>query len=207
MGKIHCRITRRNGVSGSNQQIDCLRATICTPKGADNQQLGEDSTLSSSVNNIDMAGALEAVKTYLMHYLTNGETVHLDGIGSFQLSIGLKQMVDSDAKVNAKQVEVKGITFRPVNSFVKGIKKNVTFVIDEDKRDHATPDVAVALLRTHFATCLLEQRPAQITIRRFAALSDCSYSTAYKRVKQLVLDGRLLPSPDTKALYIPGPEL
>ena len=207
MGKIHCRITRRHGVSGSNQEVDCLRATISNANDADGRQLGEDSTHASSINNIDMAGALEAVKTYLMAYLSKGETVHLDGIGSFQLSIGMKQVTPADAKVTAWQIELKGITFRPADSFVKNIRKEVTFVIDEDKRDHATPEEILTRLRNHFATCRAEHREEQITIRRFAALVACCYNTASQRVAQLVADGYLIHSSDYKGHYLPGPKL
>lgn len=207
MGKIHCRITRRHGVSGTDQQIDCLRATISPTTGADSQRLGDDATRASSINNIDMAGALEAVKTYLVRYLTAGEIVRLDGIGSFQLSIGLKQMLPADAKVTAKQVEVKGLTFRPAENLMTDIRKDVSFVIDEDKRDHATPDEAVDLLRSYFATCRQEHRSEFITIKRFAALTACCYSTANHRVKRLVADGLLIPSAEAKYCYLPGPKL
>lgn len=207
MGKIHCRITRRHGVSGSNQEVDCLRATICNANDTDGRQLGEDSMHASSINNIDMAGALEAVKTYLMRYLSCGETVHLDGIGSFQLAIGLKQLTPADAKVTARQIEVKGITFRPSDNLMENIKKDITFVINEDKRDRATPDEALAVLRNHFATCRQEHRPEIITNRRFASLIASSYSTANRRVKQLVALGCLVPSPDFRGHFLPGPKL
>lgn len=207
MGKIHCRITRRHGVSGSNQQIDCLRATICSPSNPGNRQLSEDATHASSINNIDMAGALEAVKTCLMRYLSNGETVHLDGIGSFQLSVGLKELTPTDAKVTARQIEIKGITFRPADSLINGLRQNVSFIIDEDRRDHATPDEALVLLREHFANCRQEQRAETITIRRFATLTASSYNTARRRVKQFVTDEYLRPSPDFKGHYLPGERL
>ena len=207
MGKIHCRITRRHGVSGTDQQRECLRATIATPTHTDDRQMGADSTVASSFNSIDMAAAIESVRHYLCSYLSDGGIVHLDGIGSFQLSVGLTEMVPADAKVTARQIGVKGITFRPVNSFVKGIKKNVTFVIDEDKRDHATPEEILTRLRNHFATCRAEHREEQITIRRFAALVACCYNTASQRVAQLVADGYLIHSSDYKGHYLPGPKL
>lgn len=207
MGKIHCRITRRHGVSGSNQQIECLRATICTPNDTGNRQLGEDATYASSINNIDMAGALEAVKICLLRYLSNGETVHLDGIGSFQLSIGLEELTPADAKVTARQIDVKGITFRPADSLVSGIRQNVTFTIDEDRRDHSTSDEALDLLRGHFAICRQEHRAETINVSRFAALTSCCYSTALHRVKRFVAEDYLCPSPDFKGYYLPGARL
>lgn len=207
MGKIHCRITRRHGVAGSNQQIECLRASIRTAQDTDGKQMGKDATRASSINNIDMAGALEAVKTYLSHYLANGETVHFDGIGSFQLSIGLKQMMPSDAEITARQIEVKSIIFRPAESLLTDIKNSTSFVIDEDKRDHATLDETLALLRSHFAACRQEQRAETLTLRRFSALCACSYTSARRRVKQLVADGYLLPSPDFRGHYLAGPTL
>lgn len=206
MGIIHCRITRRKGMSGAEQK-DCLRATISSKNDTDNRQMGEDSTHASSFNNVDMIAAVETIGTYLNRYLSAGETVHLDGIGSFQLSIGMKEMVPSDAQVTARQVEVKGITFRPSEKFMAKLKNNVRFVIDEDHRDVATDDATVVeRLRQHFASCRESGQPEVITAKRLASLTASSYNTAYKKVIQLVDEGYLLPSRDSRGLYIPGPE-
>ena len=102
--------------------------------------MGEDSTHASSFNSIDMAAAIESIKTYLSHYLSAGQTVHLDGIGSFQLSLGLKKMAGADEKVSARQVEVKGITFRPAASFMTQVTKDMHIFI-----------TALRLIRSFFA--------------------------------------------------------
>ena len=208
MGKIHCRITRRHGVSGTDQQRECLRATIATPTHTDSRQMGADSTIASSFNSIDMAAAIESVRHYLCSYLSDGGIVHLDGIGSFQLSVGLTEMVPADAKVTARQIGVKGITFRPSESLMKHLRLATTFVIDEDRRDAtATTDEALDQLRAHFAACRQEQRTETITVRRFAALTATSYNTAKKHLRALVADGCLAPLADVPGVYQPGPNL
>ena len=207
MGKIHCRITRRNGVSGTDQQKECLRATISSSHDTNNRQMGEDSTHASSFNNIDMAAAIETIKTYLGMYLSCGETVHLDGIGSFQLSIGLKEMTPATTKITARQIEVKGITFRPADSLMARIKDDVHFVIAEDKRDLAREADGIDLLRSYMARCRDEGRMEVISIRRFAAICNCSYATAYRRVRALLADGYLVRSSDMHNCYVPGPAL
>lgn len=207
MGTIHCRITRRKGLSGT-EQMDCLRATIASKEDTDNRQMGEDSMHASSFNNIDMSAAIEALSTYLGNYLSTGKTVHLDGIGSFQLSIGLKEMLPADAKVTARNVEVKGITFRPSEKFMAKLKKDVRFVIDEDHRDVATDlDVILERLRQHMAACRENGRPELISIKRLAALTASSYNTAHNKMGQLVSEGYLIPSTDERSLYLPGPNL
>lgn len=191
MGKIHCRITRRHGVSGTNQHLDCLRATIVSPNGRDSRQMGEDSTNASSFNNIDMVAAVEVIRTYLNRYLSCGETVHLEGIGSFQLAIGLKEMASADAKVTARQIEVKGITFRPADSLLTDIRSDATFVIDEDRRDLVTRDESFRLLQSYFQDSLAAGLPALITVKRFAAISNSSANTAGKRLRAFCAAGYL----------------
>lgn len=69
MGKIHCRITRSHGVSGTNQQIDCLRATISPTTGADNQELGEDKEDSTEKQQISIQYADDDEMKQMMAFM------------------------------------------------------------------------------------------------------------------------------------------
>ena len=207
MGNISCRITRWHCVSGMDQQGDCLRVSILSSQNTTARELGEDITQSSSLNNIDMAAAVEAIKTYLSAYLSTGQIVHIDGLGSFQLAIGLKENARPDAKVTARNVEVRGVTFRPSESFVRKLRDDVHFVIKEDRRDTVSVADSIGLLCSYMAQCRAEGRAEAINVKRFGPLASCSESTARSRLKALVADGFLVPSPDFRGYFIPGPRM
>ena len=207
MSIIFCRISRRNGVAGTQQRKDCLRVSIASKSDINERQMGEDSTHASSFNSIDMAAAIESIKTYLSHYLSAGQTVHLDGIGSFQLSLGLKKMAGADEKVSARQVEVKGITFRPAASFMTQVTKDMHLFITEDTRDIVSQDDALHCLRDFVARCRAQGQAELINVQRLSALFNCSESTARNRVKQFVEEGYLAPAAGIPHYYVPGANL
>ena len=207
MGNIPCRITRRHCVAGTDQEGERLHVSILSAQDTTDSVMGEDVTQSSSLNNIDMAAAIEAIKTYLSAYLSTGQTVHFDGIGSFQLAIGLKKNTHPEAKVTARDVEVRGITFRPADSIMKTLRRDVHFVIKEDRRDEVAAADSIVLLRSHMAQCRQEGRAEAINTKRFASLVSCSETSARRRLKALVADGYLTPSPDFRYYYVPGPKL
>ena len=62
---IFCRITRRNGVAGTEQRWDCLRVSIASKSDINGRQMGEDSTNASSFSSIDMVVAIKSIKTCL----------------------------------------------------------------------------------------------------------------------------------------------
>lgn len=207
MGNIPCRITRRHCVAGTDQEGECLHVSILSTTDMSADEMGEDTTHSSSLNNIDMAAAIEAIKTYLSAYLSAGQTVHFEGIGSFQLAIGLKKNTLPEARVTARDVEVRGVTFRPSDSFMKTLRRDVHFVIKEDRRDEVAAADSIVLLRSHMAQCRQEGRAEAINARRFASLVSCSETSARRRLKALVADGYLKPSPDFRFYYLPGSKL
>ena len=169
--------------------------------------MGEDCTNASSFSSTDMAAAIESIKTYLSHYLSAGQTVHLDGIGSFQLSLGLKKMAGADEKVSARQVEVKGITFRPAASFMTQVTKDMHLFITEDTRDIVSQDDALHCLRDFVARCRAQGQAELINVQRLSALFNCSETTARNRVKQFVEEGYLAPAAGIPHSYVPGTNL
>ena len=74
MSNISCRISRRNGVAGTEQRRDCLRVSIASKSDINERRMGEDSTNASSFSSIDMVAAIESIKTYLSLYPFTDET-------------------------------------------------------------------------------------------------------------------------------------
>lgn len=69
MSNIFCRISRRNGVAGTEQRWDCLRVSIAGMSDINELRMGEDSTNASSFGRIDMAAVVESIKTCLSLHL------------------------------------------------------------------------------------------------------------------------------------------
>ena len=74
MSNISCRISRRNGVAGTEQRRDCLRVSIASKSDSNERRMGEDSTNASSFSSIDMVAAIKSIKTCLSLYPFTDET-------------------------------------------------------------------------------------------------------------------------------------
>ena len=111
-------------------------------------------------------GAAKAVLIQLaevmQYYLANGHSVRLDDIGSFSLSLGLKEGRESeeldgdDAKRNARSLHVKGVNFRANKQFLRDINRACKLELGGTSRMNRSPfskeeriNKAVEFIKTH----------------------------------------------------------
>lgn len=75
-----------------------------------------------------MQHVLTTISDELAHYLANGYTVTLDGIGTFQATLQVKKDKEADSidgdeqKRNAVSLEVKGVNVKSAKSLVKDVR-------------------------------------------------------------------------------------
>ena len=84
-------------------------------------------------NTTMMLSALITLKDEIIEQLRNNNRFRIDGIGTFQMKVGLKTKNDEDGnsikphftdpdKITANDVEVQGVSFTPDPSFIKALK-------------------------------------------------------------------------------------
>ena len=199
--KVACRISKRNIVSGTEQSQAGLRVTIENPSILTSEMMAEDIGYSSSLTPSDVQAVFVSLKQQFINALSVGKTVSIDGIGTFSLSIGTGHPMYDGEKVKAKDICLKGITFRPTKSLIEGLE-GIHFSPKQDISAPLNGEEAVAALRDYMAD---DSHGQMITIARLATLLHCCYSTAKQRIHAFCDSGILQPSPYVRHCYIPGP--
>ena len=91
----------------------------------------------NTYNTIMMQSSLTVLKNEIIEQLRNNKRFRIDGVGTFQMKVGLKTKHDEEGnpvkphytdpnKIKANDVEVQGVSFTPDPSFVKALKDRVS---------------------------------------------------------------------------------
>lgn len=102
------------------------------------KMLEEELALHSLQNNFTLDGAVEWLKKQMVSHMNFNHRIHLNGIGTFSLSIGLKPVVDEDGTVHKRivtdpnditgnEVEVTGINFVPDKELLDYAKQELVY--------------------------------------------------------------------------------
>ena len=86
---------------------------------------------------IAMQSSLSVLKNEIIEQLKSNQRFRIDGIGTFQMKMGLKTKQDEEGNpvkphftnpddIKANDVEVQGVSFTPDPSFVKALKNDTT---------------------------------------------------------------------------------
>jgi hypothetical protein len=87
----------------------------------------------NTYNTTTMLSSLIVLKDEIIEQLRNNKRFRIDGIGTFQMKVGLKTKYDEEGnpikphftdpdKITANDVEVQGVSFTPDPSFIKALK-------------------------------------------------------------------------------------
>ncbi len=87
----------------------------------------------NTYNTVMMRSSLSVLKDEIVEQLRNNMRFRIDGIGTFQMKVGLKTQYDEEGNpikphftdpdaITANDVEVQGVSFTPDPSFVKALK-------------------------------------------------------------------------------------
>ncbi len=102
------------------------------------KMLEEELALHGLQNNFTLDGAVEWLKKVMVSHMNFNRRIHLNGIGTFSLSVGLKPVVDEDGTVHKRivtdpkditgnEVEVTGINFVPDKEFLDYAKQELVY--------------------------------------------------------------------------------
>ncbi len=91
----------------------------------------------NTYNPIIMQSSLCVLKNEIIEQLRNNKRFRIDGVGTFQMKVGLKTKYDEEGnpikphftdpnKITANDVEVQGVSFTPDPSFTKALKEKTS---------------------------------------------------------------------------------
>lgn len=91
----------------------------------------------NTYNATTMQSSLSVLKDEIIEQLRENKRFRIDGVGTFQMKVGLKMQYDEEGnpikphytdpnKITANDVEVQGVSFTPDPSFVKALKDRIS---------------------------------------------------------------------------------
>ena len=154
--------------------------TIATSEIA--QNIHKRCTLTMS----DIKAVLSELHDELVFHLCNGNSVHLEGIGYFRLTLSAPKDI-TPTNMHRQNISIKAVDFRADTSLKKDLAEKAQFKRTEHKHRSASLDIYEidALLVDYFET------NQYLTRRRFEQLCDFTPSTAARHLKRLLDEGRL----------------
>ena len=140
-----------------------------------------------------MYAAVRIIRETLIHYLSIGHTVTIDGLGSFRLSLGLKdgkkmEPIDDESdetKRNAQSVEVKKVIFKVDRGFLDDLNDNVVLERSETRKIKS-PGTSEEE-RLQMALNYLESHPF-FHAKEYAELTGLSLTSARYELRKFVAD-------------------
>ena len=154
--------------------------TIATSEIA--QNIHKRCTLTMS----DIKAVLSELHDELVFHLCNGNSVHLEGIGYFRLTLSAPKDI-TPTNMHRQNISIKAVDFRADTSLKKDLAEKAQFKRTEHKHRSASLDIYEidALLVDYFET------NQYLTRRRYEQICDFTPSTAARPLKRLLDEGRL----------------
>lgn len=147
----------------------------------------------------DLQAAMSEISDRFLEALQNGDRVHLEGIGYFQMTLSCPPDVKSRKEVRAEAIRFRSIAFTPEKSLRKQLK--YTRFIRSDRSGHtlnSSEDELTEALTAYF------KEHEYITRRELEKMCYMTRSTAYRRLKEWMSEGRIKAAPNIDA-YAPVP--
>lgn len=172
------------GKDGTGSQR--LHAKVVTKNVVTTKNLRENITRKCTATPADVAAVLTAISDELYDALSDGYSVHIDGLGYFSLSLSCNSEAGSRNMDNV-DVWVRGIKFVPEKVFVEKFgTANLVRVKDESRHsEKMSDDEVMKRLETYFAKNQYMQRSD------FEELTGFNLSKSSRYIKRLVDDGVL----------------
>jgi len=140
---------------------------------------------ASSLTVGDVKASLLSLIEVMANELASGRRVHLEGLGYFQLTLS-SPSVKSPKEIRAESIRVKSVAFRAETSFKKRFLNIPLERVREKRHSNRYSEIEIdGLLTSHFLD------NTYITSRKFQTLCGFTESTAKRRLRQLIANGKL----------------
>jgi predicted histone-like DNA-binding protein len=192
---IKCRATRRHLRNGTETgDLQGIRVTVAYPQKHTLHDMAKSINNSSSAGKADVVGVWTAMEEEIIRILSDGNRVELGTLGTLSLEVGTRQRRSIEEGVTSKDIVVKGITFTPSKRLNQAMDE-LSFECDGIVSHPLSEARMLEALGEYFA------QHQYITVRTFATLCKCSSSTADRRIKSLIAQGKLRKSDISSQMY------
>ena len=162
-----------------------LHARVITSGTVSTNELAKEIQSRSTMSSADVKGVLTALKDVITAHFRDGERVHIEGLGYFQITLSCPS-VRTTHEIRAESIRFKSVAFRPENELLKQLKTMSFERVSEKRHSRNHPeDVITDRLTRYFAN------HPYITREDFQRLCGMIKSTANRRLRQFVKEGKL----------------
>ena len=192
---IKCRATRRHLRNGTETgDLQGIRVTVAYPQKHTLLDLAKNINNATSANVADVVAVWTAMEAEIIRILSHGDRVELGTLGTLSLEVGTRKRKSVREGVTNKDIVAKGITFTR--------SKRLNQMLDELAFE-CDGVVSHPLGETRMMEALEEYftKHQYITVRTFATLCKCSISTADRRIKSFITQGRMSKSDLSTRMY------
>ena len=136
-------------------------------------------------------GVVMAVCEHLAYEISNGYSVKIDGLGTFNAKLGVckdKEMdnfTEGTTKRNAKSIEVTGVSFRADKELIKEIDRNCT--LERGGEERLRKPQMTQKERIEKAQKFI-QKNGFMHVDEYASLTGLPYSTAAREIRNIAAD-------------------
>lgn len=175
----------KNPEPGRKSQRPRLHARIVSNGTTDTETLAKDIHARCTLTTADVMAVLTSLSHVLVERLKDGERVYLKGLGYFQMTLQCPP-VRSEKEIRAESIRFKSVAFRPE----KDLKDELSVTrfervkIKRHSKTH-TEEEETTLLTDYFGIHNTLSR------QDFQHLMNYTESTASRKLRQLVKDGKL----------------
>lgn len=166
------------------------RPVIIRPQTVTTEDIAKTATEETSLTAIDINAVILSLSQNLHRQLLNGNSVHIDGIGTFKLSLKFDNPTMPQELIKAKDVQVSGINFTPDHKLLASLRDNASFERKPALRSSlVTEGEAVIALRAYFA-----EGCRNIRSYEFMQMLGLKYGRAINLLNTLVEKNKLTAS-------------
>ena len=140
----------------------------------------------SSLTKGTIINAMIDMADIIAKLLRGGNTINLDGLGTFRLSIGTETNVTPSTPLRHRRVTVRGVKFQPHKTFMAAIGTP-----EFRSTRHNTSHVEISNAQLQHILTEFFKTHTYITRSQFESLCQLKRTTAYTRLKEFVESGFL----------------
>lgn len=195
---IKCRATHRHLLNGTEtENLQGIRVTIAHSQKRTLSDMAESINDASSATVADVLAVWNGMEEEIIRTLSDGNRVELGSLGTLSLEVGTLRRKSAKEGITGKDIIAKSITFTPSKRLTE-LMGELAFECDGTVASPLSRPHAEEALEAYFST------HRYISVRTFATICKCSLSTAYRRIKELVAEGRLVTHALAKGVYEKG---
>lgn len=161
-------------------------ARVVSGNRVSTRELAKEIQNECSLTIADVKAVLIALGDKLAKHLGDGDKVHIEGIGHFQVNLRCKEEVRTTHSVRSENIEFKSVSYRADNDLKKHlrtqkIQRSPTKTHSITMTEEETDRMLTGYFKTH----------ETLTRRQFEILCSQVKSTAHRILQKLVEDGKL----------------